>query len=739
MENKSRIVAFLLISITLGMMFSCQVESKSDIENEVLTKYVDSFIGTDGPGNTYPGAVVPFGMVQLSPDNGLPGWDRIAGYFWPDSTIAGFSHKHLTGTGAGDLYDILIMPYNSRFTENLIESDTEYRPYSMFSHSQELAKPGYYSVDLLSSGIKAELTVTPRVGMHRYTFPEDEDSKILVDLGYSLNWDDPTETYLELVDETTIVGYRYSTGWAPDQREHFVINTSLPIKNIDFYENTLKVEKKSAKAKKTKLEITFNTKADEQVLLKVALSSHSIEAAQKNMEAECPAWDFDAIVKQADEAWNKQLSSISIEASEYQKKLFYTNLYHCFLTPSLHADVDGWYKGADGEMHQAVGYDKYDTFSLWDTYRTAHPLYTILVPDKVSDMVASFMSHYKETGLLPVWTMAGNETDMMIGYHAVPVIVDAYFKGISMDAEMAYDACKQTAMSDAWSLPDYKKYGYIPSDDDSHGHWSVSKTLEYAYDDWCIAVFAKALGHEEDYLFFKDRADNWKNLLDPVTTFFRPKDKAGKFIKDFVPRDYSELFCESNAWQYMWHVQHDIEGLIDEVNKDVFVAKLDSMFTYKGETDDVLPIFSTGMIGQYAHGNEPSHHVAYLYNQLGQPHKTQDLVRQILNEQYTDKPDGYCGNEDCGQMSAWYIMSSLGMYPINPADGIYALTSPLHKEATIHLSNGLEFKVSTDLNGKDNVYIQSVTFNDKPLDELTITHQQVMEGGNLHFVLGDTY
>ncbi len=726
---------FILLLFVVGII-SCQT-TNNEVESAKLTSYVDPFIGTDGPGNTYPGAVVPFGMVQLSPDNGLPGWDRISGYYWPDSTIGGFSHKHLTGTGAGDLYDILVMPYNSQFTDDLWPDQDEYRPYSMFSHDKEVASPGYYAVDLLSSGIKAELTATERVGMHRYTFPKDEESKILVDLGYKLNWDNPVETYLKLEDENTIVGYRYSKGWAPDQREHFVMKLSKPVAQIDFYADGKRVDANEVKATKTKAVITFASQEKEEVLIKLALSSYSIDGAKKNLQTECNDWDFDQVVADANAKWEKQLSLIAIEGTDEQKVIFYTNLYHCFLTPSLHSDVDGWYKGADGNYHQAIGYDKLETFSLWDTYRTAHPLYTILTPDRVEDMVSSFMSHYNETGLLPVWSFAGNETNMMIGYHSVPVIVDAYFKGITMDAEKAYAACKATAMSDAWNLPDYKKYGYVPMDDKHKGHWSVSIALEYTYDDWCIASFAKALGKVDDYKYFSERANYWKNLYDEESTFFRPKGKDGKFIKHFVPKEYTTYFCESNAWQYFWHVQHDIPGLVEITGKDAYTAKLDSMFNYYDDPNDELPIFSTGMIGQYAHGNEPSHHVAYLYNQIGQPEKTQKMVRQIIESQYSTQPDGYCGNEDCGQMSAWLVMSATGMYPVNPANGIYHITSPWMPKATFNLANGKKFEIKTENFGEGNVLIDKVFLNGQELNELTITHQQIMQGGELLFKLKD--
>jgi predicted alpha-1,2-mannosidase len=725
-ELKMNIVKSVLLGIGFIIISNCTHSIK---ENEDYTSYVNCFVGTDGPGNTYPGAVVPFGMIQLSPDNGLSGWDRISGYFWPDSTLAGFSHKHLTGTGAGDLYDILVFPYNSKFTDDLWPNQDDYRPYSMFSHDQEKASPGYYSVDLLSSGIKAELTATERVGMHQYTFTEDESSRILIDLGYSLNWDSPTETYLKLQDEKTIVGYRYSKGWAKDQREHFVIKLSEGIHDIRFYEDNKPVDAMEAKAQNTKLIISFKSKQNHKIKLKVALSSHSIEGAQNNLNQELPGWNFDAIVAQAREKWNQQLACIHVEASKAKKELFYTNLYHCFLTPSLHSDVDGWYKGADGEYHQANDYNKYETFSLWDTYRTAHPFYTLVVPDKVSDFVKSFLSHYQETGLLPVWSLAGNETNMMIGYHSVPVIVDAYFKGIAMDADLAYEACKATAMSDAWDLKSYKKLGYVPTGKAGHGNWSVSKTLEYAYDDWCIAQFAKALNKVADYTYFTDRSRNWKHHYDANTQFLRPKDSLGNFTNGFIAKEYTSDFCESNAWHYLFHLPHDITSLIDTMGRDMFIAKLDSMFTFYSDSTDELPIFSTGMIGQYAHGNEPSHHVAYLYNQIGKPEKTNELVHQILDSQYSLSPDGYCGNEDCGQMSAWFVMAAMGIYPVNPADGIYHLSKPWVEKAVINLPNNKQFIITSTINTGS----ESIKVNGEISKKLTLNHATLLKGGTIEF------
>ncbi|WP_372751894.1 GH92 family glycosyl hydrolase [Labilibaculum sp.] len=725
--------AILALLVIVGAN-SC-ANDRSIQKEDNLIKYVNNFTGTDGTGNTYPGAVVPFGMVQLSPDNGLPGWDRIAGYFWPDSTIAGFSHTHLSGTGAGDMYDLLLMPLNSRFTESLTPKG-DYRPYSKFSHDREEANPGYYSVDLLSSGITAELTTTERVGFHRYTFPKDEKSQLILDLGYSLNWDKPVETKIVIEDEHTISGYRKSKGWAADQRVYFVIKISKAFSDVKLFQAGKLEDAKSVEGQKTRIVLTKKTDHDEEVLVKVALSSASIEGARNNLEVEIPHWNFDQTRQEAESVWNDYLAKIKIEGTEAQKELFYTNMYHCFLTPSLHSDVEGQYKGADGKVHTAEGYKKYDTFSLWDTFRAAHPLYTILCPNETQDMIKSFLSHYDETGLLPVWSLAGNETNMMIGYHAVPVIVDAYFKGIPFDAKKALEACIASASEKGRQIDEYMKLGYVPTGE--HGeNWSVSKTLEYAYNDWCIAQLAKALGDDSSYQIFAKRANNWKNLYDPSSSFFRPKDENGQFESPFLAKNYTREFCESNAWQYFWFVPHDIKGLRSTLGEEKFKAKLDSMFTYYPEKDDKLPIFSTGMIGQYAHGNEPSHHVAYLYNQLGEPWKTQEMVRKIITSQYSTNPDGYCGNEDCGQMSAWLVLSSMGMYPINPANGEYSITSPWMEKAQINLQNGKQFVISTENQSEQNKYIQALFLNGKAYHKLSITHQQIIEGGELHFVLGD--
>ncbi len=722
--------------VLLVVVFNaCKNKTQADKEAIALTSFVNTFIGTDGPGNTYPGATVPFGMVQLSPDIGIPGWDRIAGYFYKDSIITGFSHTHLSGTGAGDLYDILVMPTNNRFSKR-IEANN-FKPFSGFSHDTEKASPGYYSVLLSDYGIKAEVTTTRRTGIHQYTFPKDSLSQIHIDLGYSLNWDKPTGTYFKVVDNETIEGYRMSQGWAKDQRLFFVIKLSKPFKSYTLFEDEKKVSS-PVKGVNTKLILDFDTSENEKIVLKTGLSTGSISGAYKSLNTEAPDFNFENYRKQADKLWNNELQKIVIETNDVEKKtIFYTMLYQSMLAPTLLSDANGDYKGANHTIMNAKGYDRYDTFSLWDTYRAAHPLHTILHPERVSSMINSLLAHYNETGLLPVWSMQGNETNMMIGYHAVPVIVDAYFKGIKgFDVELAFEACKNSAMDSSRQIDAYMKYGYVPIDE-HHENWSVSKTLEYAYDDWCIAQFAKALGKTDAYKYFSKRANNWRNLYDPISTFMRPKFENGEFIENFIPKDYTPYFCESNAWQYVWSVPHDIESLMFTIGKETaFEKKLDSMFSYYPLAEDKLPIFSTGMIGQYAHGNEPSHHVGYLYNYLGKSWKTQEKIRQILETQYKNEPDGHCGNEDCGQMSSWYIFSSLGFYPVNPAQGIYSFGSPLFNKATLNLENGKTFTIEAINNSETNKYIQSITLNGKKIHQSYITHKAIMQGGHLVFEMG---
>ncbi len=734
MVKKSLVLIVIAIAIC-----SCTSTKKEQVQKSTvkLTSFVNPFIGTDGPGNTYPGATVPFGMVQLSPDIGIPGWDRIAGYFYKDSIITGFSHTHLTGTGAGDLYDILVMPTNSKFSKRIKANN--YKPFSSFSHEQETATPGYYAVDLLDYDIKTELTTTARTGIHRYTFPKDSLSQIHIDLGYALNWDSTIDTHINVVNDSIIEGYRKSTGWAKDQRLYFVIQLSKAFHNYQLFTND-SLSKNPVSGKNTKIVLNYSTIAGEQIVLKTGLSTASIAGAHKSLEKEASHFKFDIYKEEAENIWEDQLQKIKITTDNIdQKSIFYTMLYQSMLAPTLLSDHNGEYKGANDSTMVATGYDRYDTFSLWDTYRAAHPLYTIVHPNRVSDMVNSLLAHYKETGLLPVWSLQGNETNMMIGYHAIPVVVDAYFKGIkNIDVELAYKACVASAMDTNRQIDVYDKIGYVPVDKE-HENWSVSKTLEYAYDDWCLAQFAKDLGKTTDYQYFLKRSENWKNVYDEKSSFMRPKLADGTFVEEFIPKEYTPYFCESNAWQYFWSVPQNIEALIKTVGgKERFEQKLDSMFSLKPLPEDKLPIFSTGMIGQYAHGNEPSHHVGYLYNYVGKPWKTQELIRKITEGQYKNTPNGHCGNEDCGQMSSWYIFSALGFYPVNPAQGIYAFGSPLFKESVLDLENGKTFTVKAISNSKENKYIQSVVLNGKAVDRLYIKHTEIMNGGELIFTMGAT-
>lgn len=696
------------------------------------TQYVIPFIGTDFTGNTYPGAQVPFGMVQLSPDNGLPGWDRIAGYFYPDSTIAGFSHTHLSGTGAGDLYDISFMPVTLPYKE----ADAPLGIHSKFSHDDESATAGYYRVMLKDYGIDVELTATERCGIQRYTFPEAQ-AAVFLNLKKAMNWDFTEDSHIEQVDSVTVQGYRFSDGWARNQRIYFRTRFSKPFASMQTDTTAiLKDGKRIGTA--TVARFDFNTQAGEQIVVSTALSGVSMEGATRNLLAEAPDNDFDAYRKSARDNWNRQLSKIEVKGGNADDKAnFYTALYHSMLAPTIYSDVDGAYYGPDKRIHQADGWVNYGTFSLWDTFRAAHPLFTYTQPERVNDMVKSFLAFYEQNGRLPVWNFQGSETDMMIGYHAVPVIADAYLKGIGdFDAEKALEACVATANLDSYrGIGVYKQLGYIPynmEDGYNADNWSLSKTLEYAYDDYCIARMAEKMGWKEIAGTFYRRSQNYKNVYNPATSFMQPRDEKGAFIEDFKADDYTPHICESNGWQYFWSVQHDIDGLIGLVGgKERFAQKLDSMFTFHPSADDELPLFSTGMIGQYAHGNEPSHHVIYLYNKVGQPWKTQKYASQVMNELYRNTPAGLCGNEDCGQMSAWYVFSAMGFYPVDPVGGQYEIGTPLFPEAKLRLANGKTFTVLAPKVSKENIYIQSVKLDGKPYDKSYVTHEQIMNGSTL--------
>ena len=699
---------------------------------------VNPFIGTDFTGNTYPGAQAPFGMVQLSPDNGLPGWDRISGYFYPDSTIAGFSHTHLSGTGAGDLYDISFMPVTLPYRE----AEAPLGIHSMFSHSEESASAGYYQVRLKDYNINVELTATERCGIQRYTFPE-ADAAVFLNLRKAMNWDFTNDSHVEAVDSVTIQGYRFSDGWARGQRVYFRTRFSKPF--ISMQLDTAAVLKDGRRIGTSVVaRFNFKTKAGEQILVSTAISGVSMEGAARNLATEVPEDDFDKYLGATRKAWDKHLAQIEITYDDPDEKAkFYTALYHSMLAPTVYCDVDGTYYGPDRKIHQALGWTNYSTFSLWDTYRAAHPLYTFIAPERVNDMVKSFLAFYEQNGRLPVWNFYGSETDMMIGYHAAAVIADAYLKGIGdFDPEQALEACVNTANIDSYrGIGLYKKLGYVPynlTDVYNAENWSLSKTLEYAYDDYCIARMAEKLGQKQTADEFYKRAGNYKNVYNPQTSFMQPRDDKGRFIEGFSPDDYTPHICESNGWQYFWSVQHDVDGLIALVGgKERFAQKLDSMFTYHPSADDELPIFSTGMIGQYVHGNEPSHHVIYLFNAAGRPWKTQEYAAKVMHELYKNTPDGLCGNEDCGQMSAWYVFSAMGFYPVNPVSGRYEIGTPLYPEMKLHLPGGKVFTVLAPAVSKTNCYIRSTKFNGKVYDKTHITYEQIMGGGVLEFEMGD--
>ena len=728
-------VSALLVALGMSACVSNQ-PTQTSID---YTQSVNPFIGTDFTGNTYPGAQAPFGMVQLSPDNGLPGWDRISGYFYPDSTIAGFSHTHLSGTGAGDLYDLIFMPVTLPYKEN---PQGGLGIYSLFSHNDEEASAGYYRVKLQDYNINVELTATPRCGVQRYTFPKAE-SMVVLNLKKAMNWDFTMDSKIEVVDSCNIRGYRFSEGWARGQKVYFATRFSRPFKKMEITDADIKLRGEQVGTSNI-ARFYFDTEEGDQVVVTTAISGVSMEGAQNNLKAEAPHNDFDKYLAEAKDAWNKQLSTIEVVGGNADDRVnFYTALYHSMIAPTIYSDVDGKYYGPDKQVHQANGWTNYSTFSLWDTFRAAHPLFTYTEPARVNDMVKSFIAFFEQNGRLPVWNFWGSETDMMIGYHSVPVIVDAYLKGIGdFDAEKALEACIATANIDEYrGIGSYKKNGYIPynvTDKYNSENWSLSRTLEYAFDDFCIAEMAKKMGKTELANEFYKRSQNYRNVYNPATNFMQPIDDKGVFQPNFNPDEYTAHICESNAWHYFWSVQHDIKGLIAlSGGQDKFAAKLDSMFTYIPAGNEELPIFSTGMIGQYAHGNEPSHHVIYLYNKVRQPWKAQKYAAEVMHKLYFNAPAGLCGNEDCGQMSAWYVFSAMGFYPVNPVSGESEIGTPLFPEMRLNLKNGKTFTVLAPNVSRENIYIQSVKVNGKPYDKSYITHQQIMDGATVEFVMGN--
>jgi predicted alpha-1,2-mannosidase len=705
-------------------------------------RYVDPFIGTGGHGHTFPGPCVPFGMVQLSPDTGTEGWDWCSGYHASDSSIMGFSHTHLSGTGAADLGDIMVMAYTGDYRTvpgTKERPDSGYR--SAFSHADETASVGYYSVLLKSWDVKAELTATTRCGFQQYTFPASAKSNVIFDLEHGIS-DRPVETWVEVVGMDSIRGLRRSKGWAPDHSVYFYAQFSKPFDELaTVVNNRIVVGRTIAKGANVKAIVRFRTNSGEVVSVKVGLSAVSAENAFENLKAEIGDLSFDGVKARAMAAWNDELRKVSVEGGiEAKKRTFYTALYHSLLVPYVFTDVNGEYRGMDQKIHRAAGFTYYTLFSLWDTFRAAHPLYSIIEPDRNNDFIQSLLAKYDEVGRLPIWELHSNETWCMIGYHSIPVIADAILKGYgSFDIRKAYKAMKESAEEGIRGLRPYRLYGYIPYDKENN---SVSITLEYAYDDWCIAQVAQKLGYMSDKEAYTKRALSYRNLFDTQTGFMRGKRSSGTWRPDFNPMSVSILgkgdFTEGNAWQYSFFVPQDVNGLIALYGGDEkFANKLDDLFSQPSVNDNSQSLDVTGLIGQYAHGNEPSHQVAYLYAYAGRAYKTQERVRDIMSTLYSDTRDGLCGNEDCGQMSAWYVLSALGFYPVNPADGTYVVGSPLFDRAAITLPNGKVFIIKANGVSDARRYIQSATLNGKPYDFSFIAHRDVMNGGELVFVMGE--
>ena len=742
MKVLSLATGVVLCGLLALMPSACVSQKDNKADAQDYLRYVDPYIGSGEHGHVFVGASVPLGMVQAGPQNIHKGWDWCSGYHYSDSVLIGFSHTHLSGTGCADLGDVLLMPYvgevrTARGEQDNIEGSCS----TYYSHKNEQVAPGYYSL-LMDNGVRAELTATDRVAIHRYIYPEGTP-RLLVNLKEG-NGDRAFETGLKRVDEYTVEGYRFSRGWSPQHKVFFVLKSEQPIESVAVFDDDTPAGQDTLTGKAVKGVLTFKDNP-KNVQLKVALSSVSCANALANLEAEQPGWDFEKVRTDAEKRWNEMLSCINVESSDERgKKIFYTSLYHMFIAPTLYADVNGEFRGHDDKIYKADSWTNYSTFSLWDTYRTLHPLLTIIQPQLVPDMVNSMLSIYDQQGKLPIWPLVGGETNQMPGYSAIPVIADAYLKGIGdFDAEKALAACVATANLDNYrGIGFYKKNGYVPFDLDNPSggdDWSLSKTLEYAFDDYCIAVMADKMGKKDIAEEFYARSQNYRNVYNPTSTFMQPKDKAGQFVKNFQAEDYTPHICESNGWQYFWSVQHDINGLIAlSGGQERFAQKLDSMFTFQPSDKSKLPIFSTGMIGQYAHGNEPGHHVAYLYNKVNQPWKGQKYLRQIMTTLYTNTPAGLCGNEDCGQMSAWYVFSAMGFYPVNPVSGEYEIGSPLFPETVLQLTNGKTFKITAHNMNPENTYIQSVKLNGQPLGKSYITHQQIMEGGTLDIEMGSS-
>ena len=741
MKATIRIITFVFSAI---LLLSCNDRAENNNNGIIddLTTYVDPFIGTGGHGHTFPGATRPFGMVQVSPVNGTEGWDWCSGYHYSDSIIVGFGHLHISGTGIGDLVDLLVMPANNKLDLTVETKDRDEFPYkSSFSHENESASPGYYQVYLENPKVNAEVTSTLRTGYHRYTFDQNKEQSLVMDLGFAINTDKPVETAIEVEGNKRISGYRHSTGWANNQKVFFVAEFSKPITSYNLYENSMLVEGKSVTSDKTAAQFFFDHEGSNILEFKLALSSVSIENAKENLDNP-GEFNFDEVKLQSRDKWQEALEKIEIQTPiDSLKTIFYTAMYHAQIAPVTFNDKNGQFRLQNDSIVTADGFTAYSTLSLWDTFRAEHPLLTILEPDLVSDVIKSMLVYYDESGSLPVWTLYGNETNTMTGYHSISVIAEAYIKGIrDYDVNKVYEAMKNTMMQDARGLKYYKEYGYLPYDKLDE---SVTITLEYAYNDWCMAQMAKALDKQEDYQYFIKRSQAWKHLLDSETGFMRGKSSDGRsWNKPFDPkhsrhREHTD-YTEGNAWQHSWFVLHDTDEFIKmHGGVEPFNKKLEQLFIESSEiTGEFASVDITGLIGQYAHGNEPSHHISFLFNRSGKPWRTQYWTREILTTQYSTKPEGISGNEDAGQISAWYILTSMGIYSFNPASGEYEISSPLFEESKIHLADDKIFTIKANLVSMENKYIQSATLNGEMFNKSSISHDEIMKGGELLFEMG---
>ncbi len=699
---------FLTAAVALATIFSVSAQD--------YTQYVNPFIGTGGHGHVFLGANVPFGNIQAGPTQKKQGWDWCSGYHYSDSTVIGFGQMHLSGTGIGDLGDVSLLPMTN-------PSQREVK----FSHRAEYVRPGYYSV-MLASGIRVELTATQRVAFHRYSFPADATKGyIALNLAQGIGWDKMTSCKFKQESDKTITGFRMSEGWAKDQRVYFVAEFSEPIKLEENERDTIGI---------------FSVATTNQPLLvKVGISAVSVENARENLQQELPGWNFASVVSKANADWNRELSKIAIKTQdEHAKRIFYTALYHTMIAPSVFSDVNGEYRGADGKTHKG-DFTDYTTFSLWDTYRAAFPLMTLIQPEMQRDLAETMLHIFKQQGKLPVWHLMGNETDCMVGNPGIPVLVDIALKGFNVDKKAVFEAVKASAMRDERGMGLLKKYGYIPCDLDPEKE-TVAKGLEYALADACIAKLAKQLGKTEDYKYFYKRSQSYRDFyFDKQTKFMRGVTSDHKFREPFDPFSTvhrQDDYTEGNAWQYVWLVPHDVHGLVAAFGGEKpFVSKLDSLFIVNGDMGADASPDITGLIGQYAHGNEPSHHILYMYNYVGQPWKGADKIRYVLANLYHDDFDGLSGNEDVGQMSAWYILSSVGFYQVDPAGGRYVFGSPLFDEATLNVGYGKTFRVVAHNNSSENKYIQSAKLNGKPYTRSYIDFKDIVRGGTLEFVMGN--